>query len=236
MDLGNYNCVRCQRTETDYWGWMEDDDIFLCLRCRDQHFHKQVFKWLMNKLPFLLAQLILSFVRRQPFRELNRVRLTRILNGAPWTHNAIWNCRQQMEAQFGSLGLRRGAGGRRYLLGCAHLRHANIDLIAYILTFLIDHNNNGDTLPSEWNHQDRITDPAAMQPMPSHSSSSSAGAWYRTPAIRGRGPGVQFRQMDLGPAPQEWLNMGWIDYSVNRRKPFSGESPWYGSRNYSEAE
>ena len=67
------------------------------------------------------------------------------------------------------------------------------------------------------------------------SSSSSSSAWtaYRSPTT---GEDENTDDLPAGPAPEEWLAMGWVDYSDQRRKPYPGESPWYGWCNYSEAE
>ena len=39
-----------------------------------------------------------------------------------------------------------------------------------------------------------------------------------------------------GPAPKEWIERGWVDYSEHRRQPYPGENPWFGWVNYTETE
>ena len=65
-------------------------------------------------------------------------------------------------------------------------------------------------------------------------ASSSSWTAYRTTTVEATGD-EDDTQTTQGPAPQEWIDQGWIDYSENRRKPYPGET-WYGWCNYSPQE
>ena len=67
------------------------------------------------------------------------------------------------------------------------------------------------------------------------SSTVAAAAWaYRSKADDGESDEEPIDTR--GPAPQEWIKRGWIDYSADRRAPAPGEAPWYGWCNYTEEE
>ena len=156
-ELTNYTCVRCRRNEMNYI-WIEHECVagldgcdsddsnplernslrgFHCLRCRDELLFREIFEFLKRRLPSF-AQEILSFVRRQPYRDLRARRLYRICIGRPYSTNVLWELKQFVENQLRS---RRGS---------AVLRKANIDVIDYIVSFLTW--GNGKTRPEEWNY------------------------------------------------------------------------------------
>ena len=140
-------CVKCCRAEMDYFGTNvdrpdagdpeEDPGFFLCLRCRDEVLYKEVFRHMTQRLRASdVAQRVLCFVRRQPFRALEEARLTRILVGKPWSTNWLWDLHLNIERQISAHGAQRPNGGRWFAVGSAHLRQAHVDIIGWILSFL----------------------------------------------------------------------------------------------------
>ena len=147
IELTAYTCARCFRDEMNFF-WLDheaacplvgyesdDDDVpgngvlgFHCLRCRDELAFRDICEFLQRKLDPFSALYILSFVRRQPYRDLRARRLYRICMGKPYSTNVLWELKQQVEDQV------RGFRGRKRK-HCVFVKE-NIDAIEYIVSFL----------------------------------------------------------------------------------------------------
>ena len=91
------------------------------------------------------------------------------------------------------------------------------------------------TMPSELSGRPDNLEEAQMQAATA-ASASSWTAYRRTTDETTGDDRADDTQVGEGPAPQEWLNKGWIDYSDSRRKPYPGEGPWYGWITYTDEE